>query len=154
MYQQNSNVMKTVANFLVLVMLLTFSSAMATDPIKKAKKANKASETQIKLLPTNKVGSIKVLYVNKSESAVSVYIAGKNASFTDRVKLSAASKGFIKTYDLTDLEAGPLTIKVTDSQMSVSYDAEKMKDNRIWAKYWNQYLPQPEPVEPIIASLQ
>jgi hypothetical protein len=147
--------MKTLVKLLFVAILFSFSHADAftTDPIKKANKVKNAQGTHIKLLPA-KTGFIKVLYVNSDEKRVSVHISGAEASYTDKVRLTAADKGFLKSYDLTSLDDGPYTIKVSDSEMSISYQVEKMEDDRIWAKYWDQFLPQPEPVEPIIALVR
>jgi hypothetical protein len=142
--------MKTLGKILALVLVFTFSQSEATDPGKK--KTAKKQVTTVKLLPSD-AGFIKVLYVSGSSNKVQVSISGYELNFHEKIRLSNSDNGFLKRYDLSDIQQGTYTIKVSDATMSFEFQVEKRANNTLWATYWDAFLPEPESVEPIIASL-
>lgn len=112
---------------MVFTVLVTLSS-FASDP---------GNNPEIKLLPAE-AGMIKVLYVNGHEKKVNVKIFGQEGLLiSDKVKLSDSDKGFVKLYNLKDLEAGEYRIEISDASMSISYRVTYQNNQTVWAQYWD-----------------
>ncbi|MEJ2006148.1 MAG: hypothetical protein P8X57_14560 [Cyclobacteriaceae bacterium] len=144
--------MKTSVKIFALIFVMFCSTAATafTDPVEKPSSKTTAGETSIKLLPSIETGKIKVLYVNDSERKVTVRLHG-DTNFVDKVKMNPSDKGFIKTYDLSQLASGIYWIEIEDSRLTISYEIEKREDGTIFASYWKQFMPADE--RPSVASL-
>ena len=133
----------------IFVLFSTFSMA-ATDPVDKTDPVAPTAATSIKLLPSAQKGSIKVLYVNSQEKKVTVRIHGE-IEFTDKIRLSASDKGFIKKYDLSKLNSGTYWIEVEDSSLNLAFEVHIKEDGTVFAEYWKQFMPDKQ--DPAVASL-
>jgi len=122
---------------LTLAFATLFSfAAFASDPIGKI--------PQVKLLPTE-AGMVKVLYVNDIEKKVSIKIFGQEGLLIkDKVKLADDDNGFLRSYNLKELEPGIYWIEIADSSMSVKYQVTYQNNQIVWAKYWDGMLPADE----------
>jgi len=122
---------------LTLAFATLFSfAAFASDPIGK--------NPQVKLLPTE-AGMVKVLYVNDIEKKVSIKIFGQEGLLIkDKVKLADDDNGFLRSYNLKELEPGIYWIEIADSSMSVKYQVTYQNNQIVWAKYWDGMLPADE----------
>ena len=119
---------------IVFTVLVTMSS-FASDPGK---------SPQVKLLPAED-GMIKVLYVNGHEKKVNVKIFGQEGLLiNDKVKLSSGDKGFVRLYNLKNLEAGEYRIEISDASTSISYRVTYQNNQTVWAQYWDGMLPANE----------
>ena len=126
--------MKRTTTLLTLAFAALFSfAAYATEPEK--------GTPQIRLLPTE-AGMVKVLYVNGHEKTVHVKIFGQDGLLiNDKVKLSKDDNGFIRFYNLKQLEAGTYWVEISDASMAVKYEITYQNNQMVWAKYWDSMLP-------------
>lgn len=119
---------------MVFTVLVTLSS-FAGDP---------GQKPEVKLLPAD-AGMIKVLYVNGHEKNINVKIFGQDGLLIkDKVKLSKGDKGFVKIYNLKELEAGSYRIEISDASMTVSYQVTYQNNQTVWAHYWDGMMPANE----------
>ncbi|MEJ2005980.1 MAG: hypothetical protein P8X57_13695 [Cyclobacteriaceae bacterium] len=125
------------STLLTLAFATLFSfTAFASDPIGKP--------TSVKILPT-KAGMVKVLYVNDQEKKVDVKIFGQEGLvIKDRVKLSKSDNGFLRSYNLKELEPGTYWVEISDSNTVVKYEITYQNNQIVWAKYWNSMMPSNE----------
>jgi hypothetical protein len=122
------------STLLTLAFATLFSfAAFASDPI--------GNSPQVKLLPTE-AGMIKVLYVNALEKKVSVKIIGQEGLvLRDKVKLSDNDNGFLRSYNIKDLDPGTYWIEISDSGTSVKYQITYQNNQIVWARYWESMMP-------------
>jgi len=120
--------MKLTTTLLAALFAVLSFSAGATDP----------ESTVVRVLPTDKAGYIKVLYINPEAKKVDVKFYGKKGLIeSHQFKAKQFDKGFIQTFDLSNLETGEYTIKVSDGETNVSYKIDfNEESNEVWAKHW------------------
>ncbi len=106
---------------------------------------------KVEIMPSQP-GILKVLYVNDQEKKVKVKIIGsKGLLFADRITLEDDSKGFVKRYDLNELETGIYWVEISNQNMTVKYQFDYLDDKKVFAHYW-QWANPTTPGETIVAS--
>ncbi len=126
---------RTTLLTLAIATLISFAS-FASDPIGKSQ--------SVKILPT-KAGMVKILYVNSHEKKVNVKIIGQEGLvIKDKVKLTEDDNGFLRSYNLKQLEPGTYWIEISDSSTAVKYQVTYQNNQIVWAKYWDGMMPADE----------
>ncbi|MEM7107525.1 MAG: hypothetical protein AAF519_04805 [Bacteroidota bacterium] len=105
--------------------------------------ANKGgNDPVIKILPTPSPSMLKLLYVNDISGTVKVkFYKGTSLIKRDQIKGKEFEKGFVKRYDLSDLDAGIYQVEIACEGMSVKYELSINPDQPLWAKSWSSHLP-------------
>jgi hypothetical protein len=104
--------MKTKSILVGLV--ITFSTAFSTKA--------QSPESAVRILPAAEKGMLKVLYAQKSESAVSVRFLGENGILkADRIKAGTFENGFSKKYDVSRIKDRIFWLEVSSADLTVRY---------------------------------
>ncbi len=117
----------------VLLLVATSMSAFSVNPPENRK--------NVQVLPAQ-AGTLKVLYVNEGEKKVTVKIFNETGLlFKDEVKIKDTDNGFIKRYDVSELEGSKFWIEVGDSKMSTKFQITQDASGNVWAAYWDEFTP-------------
>ena len=92
------------------------------------------NEPTVKILPSNNRGLIKVLYVVDTESSVDIKFYNDEGFIdSDRVKAGSFYKGFIKRYDVSQINSKNYWIEISNADLSVTYSIVRSLDKRSFA---------------------
>ena len=128
------NIMKTKIKLLAALILVASSfTAFSIDPPKTGK--------NVQVLPAL-AGTLKVLYFNADEKNITIRIYTDNGLiFKDKVKISEDEKGFIKRYDVSEIKSEEFWVEIGDSDMASKFRVKQDEKGKLWATYWDDYLP-------------
>ncbi|MEM6523305.1 MAG: hypothetical protein AAGF85_19990 [Bacteroidota bacterium] len=103
---------------------------------------NGSNDPVIKILPTPSASTLKLLYVNDIEGSVKVkFYRGASLIKKDQIKEKDFKKGFVKRYDLSELDAGIYQVEIISEGMSVKYEVSINPNQPLWARSWSSHLP-------------
>ena len=124
--------MKTQAKFLAIVLLIASSmTAFAVNP--------PDSKKNIQVLPAQ-AGTLKVLYFNPTEKNVTIRMYNDNGLlFKDVVKVNKEEQGFIKRYDVSQIECQEFWVEIGDKDQASKFRIKKDAKGNLWATYWDDY---------------
>ena len=128
------NIMKTKIKLLAALILVASSfTAFSIDPPQ--------AEKNVQVLPAL-AGTLKVLYFNADEKNITVRIYTENGLiFKDKVKIAEDEKGFIKRYDVSEIKSEEFWVEIGDSDMASKFRVKQDEKGKLWATYWDDYLP-------------
>ena len=129
--------------------LKTTIFAVALTVLSAAAFANNGSngDPVIKILPTPTANTLKLLYVNDTDGTVQVkFYQGAYLIKKDKIKGKDFENGFVKRYDLSELEAGIYQVEIISDGMSVKYELSVNPDQPLWARAWNGHLPSEQAI--------
>ncbi len=111
----------TTIAILAFLLAVAFQKATAQDN----------SKPQVKILPANENGFIKILFLGNNSSDVQVKFYNDKGLYTvDYVKNDSFDKGFLKKYDIRNVKAGEsFWIEISSSVISASYKMTPSKDD-------------------------
>jgi hypothetical protein len=85
----------------------------------------------IKVLPTEKQGIIKVLYAMESESPVEIKFYTNDGEIgSDQVTRDRYEKGFLKWYDISHITTSDFRVEVSTENARVMYRIARSKDKK------------------------
>jgi len=127
--------------FAALLTVVSLNLTAATNP--------KHQEPVVKILPSTEAGLVKLLYVNNEERQVNITFYDVDGMIIkDKIKAKKFDGGFVKMYDLSELESGKYWVKVADSNTEVKYEIIHSTEKPVIASYWNNGIS----TEKVIAS--
>lgn len=122
----------------LVIMLSTAFSTKAQSP-----------ESAVRILPAAEKGMLKVLYAQKSESAVSVKFLGENGILkADRIKAGSFEKGFSKKYDVSRIKYRIFWVEVSSADLTVRYKMVASKEGA-----FTPYLESTTYNHPLVAAI-
>jgi hypothetical protein len=116
----------------VLLLVATSLSAFSVNPPDQKK--------NVQVLPAAS-GILKVLYMNEGEKKVTVKMYDASGLiYQDEVKIKD-DKGFIKRYDVSQVEGTEFWIEIGDSKISTKFHVTKNGKGNFYATYWDEFTP-------------
>jgi hypothetical protein len=89
------------------------------------------SEPSVKVIPAFEKGTLKVIYAHNPIQDVEVkFFSSEGLVLIDKIKSRAGQKGFIKNYDMSQLEAGSFVVEINSPGLSVTYKLELTRDGK------------------------
>jgi hypothetical protein len=87
----------------------------------------------IKILPSNKPGLLKILYVHDTDQSVDVrFYNDEGLIASDRIDAGTFKKGFLKRYDISRISAERFKIEIVDENRSLMYSVKASDDNKAY----------------------
>lgn len=128
--------------FAALLTVVSLNLTAATNP-------DQQQEPVVKVLPSAEAGLVKLLYVNNEQKQVNItFYDADGMIIKDKIKAKKFEGGFVKMYDLSELDPGKYWVKIADSNTEVKYEIIHSTEKPVIASYWNNSLS----TEKIIAS--
>lgn len=116
----------------VLLLVATSMSAFSVNPPDQKK--------NVQVLPAA-AGTLKILYMNEGEKKVTVKMFDATGLiYQDEVKLKDEN-GFIKRYDVSQVEGTDFWIEIGDSKMSTKFHVTINEKGTLYATYWDEFSP-------------
>jgi hypothetical protein len=96
-----------------------------------AAQAQEIFEPAIKILPTSEKGILKVLYAYNTGQSVRVKFFNEDGvMLSDQIQASSFQNGFLKKYDVRELDLRTFFVEVSSPSVSATYKLTESKDRK------------------------